>query len=128
MIAPRRMRLPSSVRPSSLALITLLLAALALRLFGLTWDDGHYLHPDERFVVDVTANRIFWPDDLGELFDPAVSGLNPRSTDPEHPERGLRDDFGYGALPLLVTDLTAELLAPFSDTNWHAYPNLFRIG
>ncbi len=33
---------------ANLLLLALLLAALALRLYGIDWDDGHGFHPDER--------------------------------------------------------------------------------
>ena len=66
--------------------MTLLLAALGLRLYGLNWDRGNDLHPDELFIAKlVLVGRIHfeWPPDLAALLDPAISGLNPRSADPE---------------------------------------------
>ncbi|MCC2627219.1 MAG: hypothetical protein K0S14_869, partial [Thermomicrobiales bacterium] len=37
----------------SVALAIVFLAALALRLYGIDWDDGADLHPDELFVAKI---------------------------------------------------------------------------
>ncbi|MDP9363802.1 MAG: DUF2298 domain-containing protein, partial [Chloroflexota bacterium] len=118
-------RLPSA--PTTLALLALLLAAFGLRVFGLDWDDGQYLHPDERHVVDVLAGRIelTWPPPVDELLDPATSGLNPRSADPE---TGEFRSFAYGALPLLVTDAMAAMVGVWSARDWDAYGSAHLIG
>ncbi|HDQ71628.1 MAG TPA: phospholipid carrier-dependent glycosyltransferase [Chloroflexi bacterium] len=65
-------------------LIGILLGAMALRLYGLDWDDGIGAHPDERFVVGV-AESLDWP-----------RVLNPFDVAP---------DFAYGHLPLYVLAL-----------------------
>src|SRR5436190_20564316 len=45
-------RRPGALRfeSSSIALLALLIAALSLRLYGIDWDNGTYLHPDELHV------------------------------------------------------------------------------
>ena len=107
MMAIRRgIRLPT-LDIWTVALFIVFLAALALRLYGIDWDDGADLHPDELFVAKIALiDRIQfgWPPDLGTLLDPARSGLNPRSADPT---TGQFREFAYGALPLWVTDATA---------------------
>jgi hypothetical protein len=116
------------VRPTSAALLVLLLAAFGLRVYGLNWDHGNYLHPDERHIVmDILVGRISlsWPPDLDQLLDPATSTLNPRSADPNS---GDLREFAYGALPVLATDLTAEVVGWFTTTNWHEYGNAYRLG
>ena len=45
---------------STIAILLILMAAFALRVYDLDWDEGHYLHPDERFVADVITNRIIF--------------------------------------------------------------------
>ncbi len=113
---------------TSVALVTLLLAAFALRIYGLDWDDGRYLHPDELHIASVIVDRIHleWPPNLDQLLDPATSGLNPRSIDPS---TGQYRRFAYGALPLLVTDAVAELVTRATGTNWHAYGgHIERVG
>ena len=50
--------------------------AFVFRFFNLNWDEGHHLHPDERFLTMV-ANAISLPQGLVEYFDTVNSGLNP---------------------------------------------------
>ncbi|MEZ4496671.1 MAG: hypothetical protein R2845_07810 [Thermomicrobiales bacterium] len=79
-----RERLSAGLRnPTCLALGAILIVSLALRLFNLNWDQGYYLHPDERFISDVSTSRIIfsWPPDWDNLLDPDHSLLNPRSVD-----------------------------------------------
>src|SRR5262245_39377869 len=100
-VQPDRQR--SRFDSATLAILLILMAAFALRVFDLNWDEGHYLHPDERFIADVITSRIVfqWPPNWDNLRDPEHSLLNPRSVDPDN---GNQRDFAYGALPLFVTD------------------------
>lgn len=114
--------------PVRLALAVIILAALALRLFGLNWDQGQYLHPDERYIVDyVMIGRIHleWPLPLSDLLDPGVSGLNPRSNDPE---TGAPRSFAYGTLPLFVTEVAAEVMTRITGDDWHWRDRAYLIG
>ncbi|MBI3380271.1 glycosyltransferase family 39 protein, partial [Candidatus Gottesmanbacteria bacterium] len=83
-----------------LALGILLLAAF-LRLYGVNWDQGQHLHPDERFLTMV-ATGISWPKDFGEYLDTGISPLNPHN-------RGF-GFFVYGTFPVFFTKWVAELL------------------
>lgn len=110
------------------ALIVVILAALALRLYGLDWDDGADLHPDELYVAKIVLiERIHldWPLDLANLLDPARSGLNPRSADPL---TGKFREFPYGALPLWVTDFVAWTLSNVSGANWNGIDHAYLVG
>jgi 4-amino-4-deoxy-L-arabinose transferase-like glycosyltransferase len=60
-------------------LVTLFLAALAVRLFGLNWDSGHWFHPDERRIAEA-VQQIH---------------LRPLQLDPKF--------FAYGSFPFYVT-------------------------
>lgn len=84
-----------------LILLPILLAAAALRFYGQDWDNGHHLHPDERFMAIVAA-KIKLPDSIGEYFDTAGSALNPYNND--------FDRFAYGTLPLFLARWLAEVL------------------
>ncbi len=110
----------ASASPSAIALIALLLAAFALRVFHLNWDEGTYLHPDEMHVADVTVNRIRleWPPDPRNLLDPSTSWLNPRSDDPV---TGQPRGYAYGALPVIVTRAVASLMTWVTGTDWTSY-------
>ena len=72
---------PPSPNPRSLILnarrlalifapVLILLLALALRLFGINWDQGGLFHPDERAIL-FRVNDMSWPplSDLGVLLD-----------------------------------------------------------
>jgi hypothetical protein len=103
----RRTRL----RPSrgTLLLTAILIAAAALRLFGLNWDDGQWIHPDERQIYFVVGG-LDWPHSLAEALSPD-SPLNPKF-------------FAYGSLPIYLLKLVAALLAPLwpslrHDSNLH---------
>jgi 4-amino-4-deoxy-L-arabinose transferase-like glycosyltransferase len=78
-------------------LALILAVAAALRFYGLNWDGGHWLHPDERMVYFVVA-RLGWPGGLAEALQPD-SPLNPAF-------------FAYGSLPLYLLRLVATTLAP----------------
>jgi hypothetical protein len=103
----RRTRLRLS--REALLLAAILVAAAALRLFGLNWDDGHWLHPDERQIYFV-AGGLDWPHSLTEALSPD-SPLNPRF-------------FAYGSLPIYLLKLVTALLAPLwpalrTESNLH---------
>ncbi|MDF3017757.1 MAG: tetratricopeptide 4, partial [Thermomicrobiales bacterium] len=112
----------------SVALAIVFLAALALRLYGIDWDDGADLHPDELFVAKIVLIdriRFDWPPDLATLLDPARSGLNPRSVDPT---TGQFREFAYGALPLWVTDAAAWTLSRITGIDWNSMDRAYLVG
>lgn len=86
-----------------LALPLALAAALALRLYGIDWDGGHFYHPDERAILTHTYD-LGLPalDDLGVLFDADESPLNPRW-------------FPYGTLPIYALKAVQVALSPIVD-------------
>jgi hypothetical protein len=61
-----------------LALAVVFAAALALRLYGINWDGGQWIHPDERMILMVVNNRLSLPthDQMNTLLTPQ-SPLNP---------------------------------------------------
>src|SRR5688572_7481542 len=101
----RPFRTIASVSPTTLALAAVLIVAFGLRVYGLDWDRGQYLHPDERHIVsDILVGRIglSWPPEWDTLLDPATSTLNPRRI---NPDTGEPHQFAYGMLPVYVTEL-----------------------
>src|SRR5215204_4393209 len=128
MMAIRRGPRPPTLDTWAVALFIVFLAALALRLYGIDWDDGADLHPDELFVAKIALiDRIQfgWPPDFGTLLDPARSGLNPRSADPA---TGKFREFAYGALPLWVTDAVAWVLSRLTGVDWNAMDRAYLVG
>ena len=83
-------------RLHTLLLALILAIAAALRLSWVTWDDGLWLHPDERQIYFI-ANGLRWPETLSEAFE-ASSPLNPHF-------------FAYGSLPAYLVRAIALLLA-----------------
>lgn len=126
----RHLRFPEKLRISStgIALAMILLGALSLRLYNLDWDQGTYLHPDELHVANtITLKIVFeWPPDIGNLLDASSSKLNPRSIDPV---TNKHYNYAYGALPLIVTDLTATTLSKITGADWSAfYDRIYKVG
>ena len=81
-------------KPKKLLLLIFLIS-LTIRLYGLNWDQGNHLHPDERMIVMV-ADRINIP--KTDIFSPD-SSLNPKF-------------FAYGSLPIYLLKFSALLLSP----------------
>ncbi len=52
------------------------LFALALRVYGINWDQNQHLHPDERFLT-MTVDAMVWPNSIREYLSPSISKLNP---------------------------------------------------
>lgn len=92
----------------SVGTLAILFMALALRVYGIHWDAGYLLHPDERFQLMVAVDRIRAPDldHLQVLVDPARSPWNPRSVGPD----GQPQSFAYGTLPLYVLEMASWLV------------------
>ena len=97
-----------------LLLALLLVVGLALRLYGITWDDNHHLHPDERQITMVVSRLGMpplsqWPafftpppfstpsEEKPNFFDAETSPLNPHF-------------FAYGSLPFYLLRITTHLL------------------
>lgn len=86
----------------SLLLISIILLATFLRLYGLNWDAGFHLHPDERAIVMFTL-PLHLPGSNTEFLSPA-SQWNPHF-------------FAYGSFPLYLLKAASNLLSM-------AYPSL----
>lgn len=83
------------------ALPCILALALALRLFGINWDDGYLFHADERAVLTAVDQLALPPaSDLGVLLDADESPWNPGW-------------FPYGSLPLYLLKGVQLGAAPF---------------
>lgn len=104
-----------------------MIAALALRLYGLDWDRGYYLHPDELHVADVATSRISldWPPDWGNLLNPEKSHYNPRANDPNS---GRPTNYAYGALPIIITSAAATIVTHFNHGAWDSYAKIYKVG
>lgn len=94
-------------------LIAIVVLAASFRLYGINWDIGQYLHPDERFLVMVTT-ALSWPKSLQEYFSTTTSPLNPHNVGFQF--------YVYGTWPIILTKAVGEL---FGKT---VYGNLHLVG
>jgi len=86
----------------SLLLCIVLAAGAYFRFTGLMWGDEQYPHPDERFLVWVTAD-IAQVESPGDYFNTAKSTMNPAN-------RG-HGFFVYGTLPVFATRILVDTLS-----------------
>jgi len=99
---------------TKITLLFIFIFALGLRLYGLNWDSGTHLHPDERFLTMV-ATDIKLPDSISQYFDTSSSPLNPGN----YPNYQF---FVYGTFPLFITKLFAVIF------NLDNYENIVLVG
>ena len=55
---------------TGLILMLILLGGAVFRFTGIDWDQGHHLHPDERFLTIVETD-LKWPSSATQYFDEA---------------------------------------------------------
>lgn len=97
-------------------LILVLVGAVYFRVTGLFWGDYQYLHPDERFLVMVTA-ALKPVESLGQYFDTATSGLNPHNVG--------HGFYVYGTFPVIATRYLAQLI--FGQSGWQESLQVGRV-
>jgi YYY domain-containing protein len=91
----------SSRRQTRRLLLLLLAVGALLRFVSLKWDEGHHLHPDERFI-SMVEEKLSMPDRLSDYFDSTRSSLDPYN-------RGY-GSFVYGTLPVLLAKGVGKVL------------------
>ncbi len=98
-VSARHLRVPRI--STRYALVLILLLALALRLYGINWDQGGLFHPDERAFLSQVYNLQF-PEgnEWSNLTDPQTSTLNPGS-------------FNWGSLPHYALKTIQYAVAPY---------------
>jgi len=88
---------------TKIILFLILIFAFSLRLYGINWDQGFHLHPDERMLIMV-ADRINF-----------FKNLNP-------------DFFNYGSLPIYLLKGSAQLIGQVFKKNLANYADMLDIG
>lgn len=88
--------------------------AFILRIYGLNWDQGFHLHPDERFLT-MLATDISLPSSLKDYFDYSTSPLNPYNYNQYR-------FYVYGTFPVFLTKVIAVIL------NLNNYHHLVLVG
>jgi hypothetical protein len=94
-------------------LFLIVIFGFVLRTYGLNWDQGFHLHPDERFLTMVVSDIKLSPS-LGNYFDTATSVFNPDNNNYHF--------YVYGNLPLLITKSIAKIL------NYDGYDKIYLVG
>jgi len=102
------------MKKNKIIIFLIFLLALSLRLYGLNWDSGTHLHPDERFLTMVAAD-IKLPSSISQYFDTSSSPLNPGN----YPNYQF---FVYGTFPLFLTKVFAVIF------NLDNYENIVLVG
>ncbi|MFZ5437520.1 MAG: ArnT family glycosyltransferase [Patescibacteria group bacterium] len=83
-----------------LSVLTILFLGLAIRLVGINWDQGSFLHPDERFLVMVVESLNI-PDSFSAYLS-IDSPLQVRNTSYSF--------YVYGSFPVVLTKLISHFL------------------
>ncbi|MBU2577223.1 glycosyltransferase family 39 protein [Patescibacteria group bacterium] len=91
-------------------LLLILLLGAFLRLFGIDWDQGQHLHPDERFLTMVGVDTSF-PKDLLDYFNPSKSTLNPYNAGYSF--------YVYGTFPLYLTKIISLVFNSDTYSKFH---------
>ena len=111
---------------TAIALAAILLIAAGLRLTHVNWDDYGHLHPDERFITQISMD-IRAPSSAINYFDTGTSALNPYNIERQDGSR--QSTFVYGTLPLFVnkfvaTNMSWLSLGLFDDYDDYDHYNL----
>lgn len=101
-------------RKNKILLVLIFILAFTLRSYGLNWDQGFHLHPDERFLTMLT-NDIRLPKNLNTYFNYSTSPLNPYN----YPQYRF---FVYGTFPVFLTKVLAVIF------NLDNYQHIVLIG
>lgn len=88
---------------SRLAFVLILFSAFLIRIFGINWDQGFHLHPDERMLIMV-ADRISF-----------LKNLNP-------------DFFNYGSLPIYLLKGFSQIIDFLFHKNLANYAGMLQVG
>lgn len=84
---------------TKLILIAIIILAGFFRFYGLNWDQGYHLHPDERFLTMVGL-EMKTPHSFVEYLSPATSPFNPANIGFSF--------FVYGVFPLVFTKILSQ--------------------
>lgn len=93
-------------------LIAILTIGAIFRFYGINWDQGHYLHPDERAIIMFTTPLQF-PKTLDEFLSPE-SPMNPHF-------------FAYGNFPLYLLKAASSLLGNI-NIELSSYEKMYLVG
>lgn len=99
-------------KKTHLLLYCILVLALFLRLFGINWDEGNHLHPDERAIV-LSVLSLNLPKTLPEFFQ-SSSTWNPHF-------------FAYGSFPFYLLRIMGDIAGIFNK-QYAGYDGIQLVG
>ena len=104
------------------AIVGILLIGAFLRLTHVNWDANAHLHPDERFLTQISVDT-HGPSSIANFFDTKTSAANPYNI--KKPDGSKQPTFVYGTLPLFLNKFVASHVdRPFDAldkvTGYHA--------
>lgn len=103
--------MPKIVR---LLILFVLLLAFYVRTFGINWDFGFHLHPDERMIIMV-SDRINLPSSFKNILS-SESSINP-------------DFFAYGSFPIYLLSSTSHIVSTFlQKPSLSTYDGMLYVG
>lgn len=108
-----KFNLKFKVNKNKLILVSIITIASFFRFYGVNWDQGHHLHPDERFLTMV-ATAIKLPATVNNYLNPEVSTMSPYNNNYSF--------FVYGTLPLNLVKVIGEW------TKQNAYDTIHLLG
>ena len=94
-------------------LYILCIIAMSLRVFGINWDNGSHLHPDERAIV-LSVLGLHFPSSLSEFFSPE----SPWNT----------HFFAYGNFPFYLLRIVADTSSVLFDKKLSGYDGIELVG
>ncbi|MFN8423264.1 MAG: glycosyltransferase family 39 protein [Anaerolineae bacterium] len=103
---------------TALALALIVGAGFYLRTVGIDWDAGQHLHPDERFLTDVSSS-LHMPRNLLHYLDTDTSPLNPRNQG--------KAFFSYGTWPITIARVAADADGPLG-LGMTDYSSIYIVG
>ncbi len=109
-------RIQRQILIGDLVLVLILAAAAYFRFSGIFWGDFQYLHPDERFLVWVTAD-MSPVHSIAEYFNTAISTLNPNNVG--------HGFFVYGTFPVILTRYLMQWL--YGASSWSSALMIGRV-
>lgn len=84
-----------------LVLAGIVIIGFLIRIWGLNWDSGQHLHPDERFLTMVAVS-LSWPEKFTDYFSTSISTLNPQNVG--------HNFYVYGTWPVILVKAVAEIV------------------
>lgn len=96
----------------SIVFFTIILLGLSFRLYGLNWDSGTHMHPDERAIV-LSVTNLTYPSSVSQFLS-TDSPWNPKF-------------FAYGSFPFYLLRVVGDI-AGFVDPSLATYDGINLVG